>query len=124
MNYFRIIFLFLYLFLSTPLWSQTSKDTSTSSNKTTSLHPKQMSNRPNAPVRYIIECTYTSGSLWLEIPQQIGSVEICIKNEAEIVWYGIATIDEPFCEIPVLEGTYTIVCTTMTGTEFIGTLDF
>ena len=83
-----------------------------------------MSNQPNAPVRYIIECTYTSGSLWLEMPQQIDSVEICIKDETEIVWYGMAIIDEPHCEIPVLEGTYTIVCTTMTGTEFIGTLDF
>lgn len=90
------------------------------------LQPKkQNSNRPNIPIKYIIECSYGEGWLCLSIPQQIGNnVSICLQDETNTLWYGIATTEQPFCEIPVLEGSYTIVCTTMMGTEFIGTLDF
>lgn len=84
---------------------------------------KNLSNRPNAPQRIYIECQYRNGSMGFIFPDGIYSVSVHIYNDLDN-WWGIATTEESYIEIPSFNGEYIIECTSDDGRIFSGEIFF
>ena len=119
---FRTVFLWvcLLIFLGAEAKSDSPTDT------TTLLllnHKESDKNRPKAPSRVHVECTYDSERMSFSFPGQINSYAVYVYNEND-EWYGYVTREEPNVYISMSSGTYTIECTANDGRVFIGTIEF
>lgn len=89
--------------------------------KDTNENPK---NRPKAPARNGIVCTYSSGGIELVLPSDITMVSVVIWNENETAWTGIISHDEPYSPLPGLSGEYRIECVGDNGSTYSSILYF
>ncbi|MDE6670375.1 MAG: hypothetical protein K2K26_11930 [Muribaculaceae bacterium] len=79
--------------------------------------------RPNAPSHIFIECEYGDGFMKFLFPDGIYSLSVRIYNELDN-WWGIATTEESYIEIPSFNGEYIIECTSDDGRIFSGEIFF
>ncbi|MDO4334482.1 MAG: hypothetical protein Q4C37_01430 [Bacteroidales bacterium] len=92
------------------------------SSKTTQLHLKRASNRPNSPSRVGIECVYGEGFIEFSLPESVFSLSVTISNDTE-EWYGFVTRYDFIQELPIgLSGEYSVECTAEDGRIYIGSI--
>ena len=82
-------------------------------------------NRPNALTNSNagISCTYGRGWLRLELPRGVYSSTVTLTS-ATYRWEGLASTDQPYTEIPELEGRYTIILRTDDSQTYSGSIEF
>lgn len=85
---------------------------------------KGATNNPRTPIVDFIYCEYSSGYIELDLQLFSAAVEVSIYNNDMPIWYGILNAEDNSAEIPVLYGSYTIICTTNDGKEYSGVLYF
>lgn len=101
-----------------------SDSNSTTIPKTTDTPKENPFNRPKAPARNGIVCTYSSGGIELVLPSDITMVSVVIWNENETAWTGIISHDEPYSPLPGLSGEYKIECIGDNGSSYSSILYF
>ena len=70
-----------------------------------------------------IVCTYGRGWLKLDLPRGVYSATVMLTS-ATYQWNGLATTDQPYTEIPELEGRYTIILRTDDNQTYSGSIEF
>lgn len=91
---------------------------------TTETSKENPHNRPKAPARNGIVCTYSSDGIELVLPSGISMVSVVIWNENGTAWTGIISHDEPYSPLPGLSGEYKIVCIGDNGSSYSSILYF
>lgn len=90
--------------------------------KSTLLHLKRVSNRPNSPSRVGIECVYGEGFIEFSLPESVFSLSVTISNDTE-EWYVFVTRYDFIQELPIgLSGEYSVECTADDGRIYIGSI--
>ena len=80
------------------------------------------SNSPRILGDLFIACYYNKESIEIEFPADVDYMEVTIANGSVVLWSSIITSDTPSCDIPYLNGEYTITCTTDSGAVYQGIL--
>ena len=70
-----------------------------------------------------ILCTYGRGWLKLDLPRGVYSATVTLTS-ATYQWNGLATTEQPYTEIPELEGRYTIILRTDDNQTYSGSIEF
>ncbi len=86
----------------------------------TTFHKKNITLRPRTPDYTYISCIYGSGYMVLELPLGMDIVYVSILNGTQTIWSGEVTSFDNFVSIPVLQGTYNVVCTAPGDGNYIG----
>ena len=123
-DFMKIRTVFLWVCLLIFLGAEAKSDSPTDTTTLLLLNHKESDkNRPKAPSRVHVECTYDSERMSFSFPGQINSYAVYVYNEND-EWYGYVTREEPNVYISMSSGTYTIECTANDGRVFIGTIEF
>lgn len=88
------------------------------------LWEKGAPNRPKAPARYHVGCTYSIGYMEFSFPPYVSSMRVEISEGGVAIWEGNVTPDAPAIDIPILSGEYTVTCITDGGKEYSGNVYF
>lgn len=124
----NFIILALCLISGAIAYAGVTSDESSESKTTKTRLVKDLPPQENVPrtlINMYIDCTYYIGCIEVEIPEDTETMEVAILNEeSSVVWTGVLSSDMNSAEIPVLQGTYIIVCNTDNGVTYIGTLEF
>lgn len=91
--------------------------------KTVILHMKVISNRPNAPSLFKMECTFGERFVTCTFPENVHTISVRLYNEREM-YSDILTEENYIMEIPSLCGEYIIECDSDNGRTYTGTLIF
>ncbi len=89
--------------------------------------PADLKGVPRTPIilPQEIMCTYSSDFLGIILPNEIGYLSVVIENEnGMVLWTGVITHEQTSVMLPDIIGEATITCTTETGVEYSGTLEF
>ena len=70
-----------------------------------------------------IICTYGRGWLRLELPMGVYQSTVTLTS-ATYRWEGLATTEQPYTEIPELEGPYTLIIRTDDNQTYSGSIEF
>lgn len=81
---------------------------------------KEVNDRPQIPSRNHIICTYENGCLVFDANFEYEYMEVEVSGSES--FSDILTSLQPFIEVPLLTGTYTIRCTTDGGVIYEGTV--
>ncbi len=72
-----------------------------------------------------IMCTYSSYFLGITLPNEIEYLSVVIEDEnGMVLWTGVITHEQTSAMLPGITGEANISCTTETGVEYSGTLEF
>lgn len=125
-NFYSITFLLITFFFSVSMFVNAQEIT----NKTILQH-NSSNNRPcvrglrGKPARLsTIQCDYSSEYICFELPADADFMEVTITDAHGMTWTGIATQDEPCCDIPPMASPAQIECTVDMTATFTGTLVF
>ncbi len=83
--------------------------------------------RPRTPIilPQEIMCTYSSDFLGITLPNEIECLSVVIEDEnGMVLWTGVITHEQTSAMLPDITGEANISCTTETGVEYSGTLEF
>ena len=81
---------------------------------------KEVNDRPQIPSRNHIICTYENGGLVFDANFEYEYMEVEVSGSES--FSDILTPTQPFIEVSLLSGIYTIRCTTDGGTVYEGTI--
>ncbi|MBQ7042919.1 MAG: hypothetical protein IJN66_09475 [Muribaculaceae bacterium] len=99
-----------------------AEDNQETTSKTTILTQStpEFKDIPRMPSGDYIICHYSVGYINIEIPEDVESVDVVIKNNNIPIWNCMLTHDNNATEIPKLVGIYEIICITDDGTTYSG----
>ncbi len=89
--------------------------------------PANLEGRPRTPIilPQEIMCTYSSNFLGFTLPNEIEYLSVVIEDEnGMVLWTGVITHEQTSAMLPGITGEAVITCTTETGVEYSGTLEF
>lgn len=120
----RIIFSALLCLFMTSVYATAEGQQPTTSTTSVRLRNQITTNKPKAPARYYVECTYSIGYMEFTFLPEVTSMHIVLSNGEVPVWEGDVTPGSPSVAIPILYGEYEVTCVTDDGREFGGTIYF
>lgn len=120
----RIIFSALLCLFMTSVYATAEGQQTAASTTSVRLHNQITTNKPKAPARYYVECTYSIGYMEFTFLPEVTSMHIVLSNGEVSVWEGDVTPEAPSVAIPILYGEYEVTCITDDGREFGGTIYF
>ncbi len=117
---FKILsLLFACAIFSSSIFADDNQETTSKTTILTQSTP-EFKDIPRMPSGDYIICHYSEGYINIEIPENVESVDVVIKNNNIPIWNGMLTYDNNATEIPTLVGVYEIICITNDGTTYSG----
>ncbi len=84
------------------------------------LRPRGKGQRPNAPIRNLIECWIENNGLTLVVPENIEYIKLELEHEGKIIYSSELSHGCSFVELEPLEGEYYLKVTDNNGIEYEG----
>lgn len=127
MKIFKLLSILLIFCYASPI----AAEEGSSITKKTGLQSKRSSDRPfvrgirgKQPSIILIYCSYSREHICFELPADADFMEVTITDAHGMTWTGIATQDEPYCDIPPMASPAQIECIVDMTATFTGTLVF